>query len=79
MAKAKTKWEDIPIDKTDSGIAIRLDTIYYYPFDKNPAHRGHGYVTAEGAGVNVPFEDEIELLEGISRIFRRAKQIAAKA
>lgn len=72
----KTRWEDVQIDKTDKGVAIRLGTLYYYPFDLNPHDRGHGNVT--GPGVNIPFEDELELLEGISRMLRRAKQVAAK-
>jgi len=64
----KTKWEDVTIDKTKSGVAIRLGTLYYYPLDEKPGNRGHGNMTAEG--VNVPFEDEIELLEGVSRVLR---------
>jgi hypothetical protein len=72
----KTRWEDVPIEKTKSGVAIRLGTLYYYPFDPKPGDRGHGNMTAKG--VNVPFEDEVELIEGISRVLRRAKQIAAK-
>jgi hypothetical protein len=72
----KTRWEHVPIERTRSGVAIRLGILYYYPFDENPEDRGHGNMTAEG--VNVPFEDEIELLEGISRVLRRAKQAAAE-
>jgi hypothetical protein len=71
------QWKDVPIKKTPAGVAIKLDTIYYYPYAKKLADRGHGNVMVDD--VNVPFEDEIELLEGISRVLRRAKQLAAKA
>jgi hypothetical protein len=73
---AKTKWEDVPINKTPKGVAIKLNTIYYYPHAENPADRGHGNVVIDD--VNVPFEDEAEFLEGVSRILRRAKQVDAK-
>jgi hypothetical protein len=72
----KKKWEEVPMEKTDKGVKIRLGDLYYYPLAENPDDRGHGYLTAPG--VEVLFEDEIELLEGISRMLRRAKQIAAK-
>jgi hypothetical protein len=72
---AKTRWEDEPIHKTPKGVAIKLDTICYYPNAKKLADRGHGNVVADD--VKVPFQDEVEFLEGTSRVLRRAKQIDA--
>jgi hypothetical protein len=74
---AKTKWTDVPIKKTPKGVAMKLGTIYYYPHAEKLDERGHGNLVV--GDVNIPFEDEVEFLEGISRILRHAKQVDAKA
>ena len=73
---AAAHWNNIPIRKTPKGVKIALDGIYYYPHAGDPAQRGHGYISVNKE--QFPFEDEIELLEALSSILRRAKQVAAR-